>query len=108
MICSRALRTLERGGWSLWRKRRSSCCNVIFRLANETRNKINELERLKINPYSAPPLKGKLSFLRSHHTNFRGVAYRIIFEISESAKEVLIHIVASRGAVYKLLDRLFR
>ncbi len=68
---------------------------------------LKEVERLKFNPHQFPKLSGRASFLRSYHTNFRGVAYRIVFEIRESAKEILVYLAAPRSRVYELLKRLF-
>lgn len=69
---------------------------------------IKELEYLKLNPYKVPQLVGKFSFLRSYHTNFRGVAYRIIFQVKETSKEILVHVLGPRSRVYDLLKRLFK
>ena len=66
-----------------------------------------ELELIAKNPYHTPRLKGRFSFLRSWHVYIRGVPYRIIFEIEENTKRVLIHLIAKRADVYKILERLF-
>lgn len=69
---------------------------------------VKELESIAKNPYQASQLSGKFSFLRSWHANFKGVPYRIIFEIEESTKRVFVHLIAKRADVYNLLDRLYR
>lgn len=69
---------------------------------------VKELEVIARNPHRAPQLTGKFSFLRSWHVYFKGVPYRIIFEIEEGTKRVFVHLIAKRADVYKLLDRLFR
>mgnify|MGYP001576965902 FL=1 len=67
---------------------------------------IKELELLSQNPHQAPQLVGKFSFLRSWHAYFQNVPYRIIFGIEEKTKKVIIHLVAKRADVYRLLERL--
>lgn len=67
-----------------------------------------EIESIARNPYTADKLKGGAIILRSWHTYLKGVPYRIIFEIEENTKSVLIHIIAKRPEAYRLLDRLYR
>ncbi len=67
-----------------------------------------EFERIATNPYSAHNLTGKLSSLRSWHTHLDGVPYRIIFQIEESTKQVVIRVFGKRDLIYKLVDRLFK
>ncbi|MEK7115185.1 MAG: hypothetical protein AAB847_02395 [Patescibacteria group bacterium] len=67
-----------------------------------------ELDLIFKNPYKAPQLIGKFSFLRSWHVYFRGVPYRIIFEIKNDSKQIIIHLIAKRSEVYKLLERLYK
>lgn len=68
---------------------------------------ITEFENIAKNPHSAPQLTGKNSFLRSWHTHIEGVPYRIIFQINESAKTVIIRLFGKRDDIYKIIDRLF-
>ncbi|MEK7114855.1 MAG: type II toxin-antitoxin system RelE/ParE family toxin [Patescibacteria group bacterium] len=69
---------------------------------------IKELESIAENPHKTPSLGGKFYFLKSHHTYFKGVPYRIIYSIREEKKTILVYLVAKRSEVYKLLDRLFK
>lgn len=69
---------------------------------------IKELEIIKQAPYQAPQLSGKFSFLRSWHVYLRGVPYRIVYEVKEGGKEILVHVLAKRADVYKLLERLYK
>lgn len=66
-----------------------------------------EIELISKNPYKAPQLIGKFSFLRSRHIYFKGVPYRIIYEIKSDTKQVIIHLIAKRSEVYKLLEKLY-
>lgn len=68
---------------------------------------VKELEDIAKNPQQAPQLVGKFSFLRSWHTYFQGVPYRIIFETEEKTRKVVIYLIAKRANVYQLLERLF-
>ena len=67
-----------------------------------------ELGLILNNPHKAPQLIGKFSFLRSWHVYFRGVPYRIIFEVKNETKQIIIHLIAKRSEVYKLLERLYK
>ncbi len=69
---------------------------------------IKELEVIKQAPYQAAQLSGKFSFLRSWHVYLRGVPYRIVYEVQENGKEILVHVLAKRADVYKLLERLYK
>jgi mRNA-degrading endonuclease RelE of RelBE toxin-antitoxin system len=68
---------------------------------------VREFELIAQNPYQAPRLNGKFAFLRSWHVYLKGVPYRIIFEIEDGSRRVLVHLVAKRADAYKLLERLF-
>lgn len=67
-----------------------------------------ELELIAKNPYQAGKLNGKYAFLRSWHIYLKGVPYRIVFEIEDDSRRVLVNLIAKRADVYKLLDRLYR
>ncbi len=67
-----------------------------------------EFKRIAADPRSAPILTGKLSVLRSWHAYIEGVPYRIIFQIEENAKQVIIQVFGKRDLIYKVVDRLFR
>lgn len=67
-----------------------------------------EIELISKNPHQASQLTGKFSFLRSWHVYMRGVPYRIVFQVEEQTKKVLVHLVAKRADAYRLLERLFK
>lgn len=67
-----------------------------------------EIESIARDPYAAPQLKGGVTILRAWHAYLKGVPYRIVFEVADGTKSVLIHIIAKRSEVYKLVNRLFR
>lgn len=69
---------------------------------------IKELQLIAKLPYQAPQLTGKVSFLRSWHTYIQGVPYRILYEIKENGKEILVHVLAKRADVYRILNRLYK
>ena len=68
---------------------------------------IAEFGNIAKNPYSAAQLTGKNSFLRSWHVYIEGVPYRILFQIDESAKTVIIRLFGKRDDIYKIIDKLF-
>ena len=68
---------------------------------------LTEFERIAKNPYSAQQLTGKNSFLRSWHVYLEGVPYRILFQIDESAKTIIIRVFGKRDDIYKIIDKLF-
>ena len=65
-----------------------------------------KLQELQSNPLSAPPLQGRFSHLRSLHTRFQSVDYRVIYHVDTKKQQVIIIYVATRQNIYRELDRL--
>ena len=57
------------------------------------------------NPYKSEKLSGPFKELRSQHSKFRGVEYRIIYYIDEDGKLIIIALVGSGENIYKELSR---
>lgn len=79
----------------------------LRRLDRSVREKIREEHLLKVeaDPYIAEPLHYDLKGLWSYHFSHRGVQYRIIYEIHEEQKLVVLIMIASRERIYDRLRR---
>ena len=70
------------------------------------RDKIkSKLDRLKQHPHKAFALSGKYAALRYLKIIHKGVKYRIVYDISDVRKEVLIIFLGTRENFYKELRR---
>jgi len=70
------------------------------------RDKIkSNLDGLKQHPHKAFTLSGKYAGLRYLKIIHKGVMYRIVYDISEERKEVLIIFLGTRENFYKELKR---
>ena len=56
-------------------------------------------------PYKNEKLSRPFKELRSQHSKFRGVEYRVIYYIDEEGKLIIIALVGSRENIYKELNR---
>jgi mRNA interferase RelE/StbE len=56
-------------------------------------------------PYKNERLSDPFKELRSQHSKFRGVEYRLIYYINEEGKLIIIALVGSRENIYKELTR---
>ena len=76
------------------------------KLDSHIRDKIkSSLDRLKKQPHKAFTLSGKYASLRYLKIVHKGVMYRIVYDISEKSKEVLIIFLGTRENFYKELKR---
>ena len=76
------------------------------KLDSHIRDKIkSNLDRLKKHPHKAFSLSGKYTSLRYLKIVHKGVMYRIVYDISEKSKEVLIIFLGTRENFYKELKR---
>ncbi len=67
---------------------------------------IAEIQILSKTPYHGERLQGQWRFLRSLHTVYRRTDYRILYEVDETAKQVIIRFAASRENFYRVLRQL--
>lgn len=65
---------------------------------------ISKTKVLKENPLAGYKLRGKLSFLCSLHLRFKGVDYRVIYEIDKKEKRVYIRYADTRENLYRNLE----
>jgi mRNA-degrading endonuclease RelE of RelBE toxin-antitoxin system len=56
-------------------------------------------------PYKNEKLSGSFKELRSQHSKFRGVEYRVIYYIDEEGRLIIIALVGTRENIYKELAR---
>jgi mRNA-degrading endonuclease RelE of RelBE toxin-antitoxin system len=68
---------------------------------------LKETKVLENNPWAGQRLTGQFLFLYSLHLKFRGVQYRVIYQILEKEKQVIIHLIGPRENLYDRLKRLF-
>lgn len=67
----------------------------------------NEIKRqagaLKENPLAGVPLKGLFRRYRSLHFTYKGVAYRVIYQVFPKISSVIIFLADKRENIYKRL-----
>ncbi len=68
----------------------------------------DNLRRLEDNPYEGSTLSGKYSDLRYIKLTHKGVDYRVVYDISEDEKLVLVVFLGTRENFYKELRRYLR
>lgn len=64
--------------------------------------------RIEESPHQADPLGYVFKGLYSYHLRHAGTAYRIIYEIYEAEKLVIVLLIGSRENLYKRLRRRLR
>lgn len=67
---------------------------------------LKKAETLKKNPLEGESLRGKYSKYRSLHFSYKGVAYRIIYQVFLKEKQVAILLAAKRENIYKRLEEM--
>ena len=61
---------------------------------------------LKNDPLQGEQLHGKFRFLRSLHFSYKGVAYRIIYQVFTETETIIIHLADKRENIYKRLEHM--
>lgn len=86
---------------------RPGALRIFKKLPKEVKTKIiAETQILKTNPLKGEQLKGKYKFLHSLHFNFKGSAYRIIYQISSKTSTVIIRLAGTRENIYGKLKNM--
>ncbi|MFZ5645637.1 MAG: type II toxin-antitoxin system RelE family toxin [Bacillota bacterium] len=68
----------------------------------------NRLYEIAENPYQNDKLSGPYRELRSQHSKFRGVEYRVIYYINEEGRLIIIALIGTRENIYDELARRLR
>ena len=73
------------------------------KLTEEIKN--HHFNRIKEAPYESFELGYSFKGLRSYHFNFEGMAYRIVYEVFEADKLVLVIMIGARENFFERLKR---
>jgi addiction module RelE/StbE family toxin len=65
-----------------------------------------EASTLDQNPLPGEPLQGSYRQFRSLHVSYKGVAYRIIYQVLSKANEIVIVLADKRENLYKRLQEM--
>jgi addiction module RelE/StbE family toxin len=80
---------------------------VFKKLPQDVQSKLKtEASTLSQNPLAGEPLQGSYRQFRSLHLSFKGVAYRIIYQIVAKANMILVVLVDKRENIYKRLEEM--
>ena len=61
---------------------------------------------LEKDPLQGEQLHGKYRFLRSLHFSYKGIAYRIIYQVLANRETVVIYLADKRENIYKRLKHM--
>jgi len=77
---------------------------AIKKLSKPIRKHIlDTIQVLVSNPHHGKQLDGQWRFLRSCHTVYRRTHYRVVYEVDEKAKQVILRYADTRENFYKEL-----
>lgn len=70
---------------------------------NVRKHLINKVQILVENPHYGEQLEGHWRFLRALHTRYKGTDYRVVYEVDNTTKQIIIRFTASRENFYRRL-----
>lgn len=70
------------------------------------RHIVDIIQLLTKDPYYGEQLEGQWRFLRSLHTVYMRTHYRVVYEVDENLKQIIIRFAASRENFYRTLRQL--
>ena len=80
---------------------------IFKKLPQDVQDKLKtEAKKLDSNPLAGEPLEGAYRSYRSLHTNHKGIAYRIIYQILSEANQIVIVLADKRENIYKRLQEM--
>jgi addiction module RelE/StbE family toxin len=80
---------------------------LFKKLPQDVQDKLkSEASTLSQNPLSGEPLQGGYRSYRSLHVSFKGIAYRIIYQILSKANSIVIVLADKRENLYKRLQEM--
>ncbi len=84
-----------------------AACRLFKKLPQDVQEKlVEEMRILETQPAAGMPLKGKYHLFRSLHLNYKGSAYRIIYQVFAEAEMIVIRLAATRENLYRKLDEM--
>lgn len=85
----------------------SQASRLFKKLPQDVQDKLKtETRTLDQNPLAGEPLQGSYRQYRSLHVSFKGVAYRIIYQVVSKANEIVIVLADKRENLYKRLQEM--
>ena len=80
---------------------------LFKKLPQDIQDKLKaEAKTLDINPLAGEPLQGGYRQYRSLHVSFKGVAYRIIYQVLSKANQIVVVLADKRENLYKRLQEM--
>ena len=85
----------------------SQARRIFKKLPQDVRDKLKaEAKTLDTNPLAGEPLQGSYRQYRSLHISFKGVAYRVIYQIFSKENQIVIVLADKRENLYKRLQEM--
>jgi addiction module RelE/StbE family toxin len=85
----------------------SQARRIFKKLPPDIQDKLKkEASTLSQNPLSGEPLQGSYRAYRSLHMSYKGVAYRIIYQVLSKANQIVIVLADKRENRYKHLQEM--
>ena len=80
---------------------------VFKKLPREVEKRmIQEAQALVANPLLGEQLQGKYRLLRSLHFGFKGIQYRIIYQVLEKTETIMVRLADTRENIYRKLEEM--
>jgi len=85
----------------------SQARRLFKKLPQDVQDKLKaEAKTLDANPRAGEPLQGAYRSYRSLHISYKGVAYRIIYQVSPKTTSIIIVLADKRENLYKRLQEM--
>jgi addiction module RelE/StbE family toxin len=85
----------------------SQASRIFKKLPQKIQDKLKEeVSTLGQNPLAGEPLQGSYRAYRSLHTSYKGVSYRIIYQVLSKLNQIVIVLADKRENLYKRLQEM--
>ncbi len=85
----------------------SQARRVFKKLASDVQDTLKkEAAALSDNPLAGEPIQGRFRSFRSLHKSYKGVAYRIIYQVVSKTNMIVIVLADKRENIYKRLEEM--
>lgn len=85
----------------------SQARRLFKKLPQDVQDKLKtEAKALDTNPLVGEPLQGGYRHYRSLHVSYKGIAYRIIYQVLAKANEIVVVLADKRENIYKRLQEM--